>query len=53
MKKYSKPIVKACGIRMASILVGSDPKLNNGYGDGTTLSNDRNNFFSEDEEAAW
>ena len=52
MKKYSKPIVKACGIRMAAILAGS-PTLNSKVTTASQLSNERGGFFGEDEEAAW
>ena len=53
MKKYSKPVVKACTLRMSSILTGSDPKIK-GFGTGAEqLSNERNNFFDEEEAPAW
>ena len=52
MKKYSKPVVKACNIRMAAILAGS-PTLKNSVTTASQLSNERNDFFGEDEEAAW
>ena len=54
MKKYSKPVVKACDIRMAAILAGSgDPTLKNSVTTASQLSNERNDFFGEDEEASW
>ena len=52
MKKYSKPVVKACGIRMAAILAGS-PTLKNSVTTAPQLSNERNDFFGEDEEPTW
>ena len=52
MKKYSKPVVKVCGIRMAAILAGS-PMLKNSVTTASQLSNERGGFFGEDEEASW
>ena len=52
MKKYSKPIVKACTIRMSSIIANS-PTLKDSGTDASQLSNERNDFFGEDEEASW
>lgn len=48
MKKYSKPVVKACEIRMASILADS-LGLNGSHGT-TQYGNDRKKIIDEEEE---
>ena len=53
MKKYSKPIVKACKISMSSIIAGSKFGINEDNTNATQLSNERGGFFDEEEAPAW
>ena len=49
MKKYSKPVVKACEIRMDSILEDSSLGLNDSHGT-IQYGNDRKKIIDDDEE---
>lgn len=51
-KTYIAPKVKTVNVRMSSIIATS-PGVNDGYGSGPALSNERNDFFGEDEEPTW
>lgn len=53
-KTYNAPKVKTVNVRMSGI-IASSPTANDDYGqkNGPRLSNERNDFFGENEEAAW
>ena len=52
MKKYSKPIVKACTIRMSSIIANS-PTLKDSGTDADQLGKERGGFFDDEEGLSW
>lgn len=51
MKKYNKPVLKSVMINSTLILNGS-VGIKSSYATGQ-LSNERNNFFDEEEAPAW